>query len=104
MAWSGSAAAAGPGAGMRQRAPGTGVVRRGRGAGRPGLLALRSASGLSPGPRVRAGLAPTAFNRAGEKARATWGQLPGVLYEVVLSVGAGSLSPSAGKGSGHPGG
>jgi len=58
------------------------------GARHPGLLALRSSSGLGP-----CGPAPTAFNRAGEKLRATRGELPRVSHEVVLDAGAGSLSP-----------
>jgi hypothetical protein len=43
------------------------------------LLALRSTSGLGP-----CRPAPTAFNRTGEKLRATRGELPRVSYEVVL--------------------
>jgi hypothetical protein len=87
-------------AGMRQSAPGSSGPRRVRGARHPGLLALRSASGLSP-PAGAGGLAPTAFNRAGEKVRATRGQLPRVLTEVVLDGRAGSLSPHRGEGLGH---
>lgn len=52
--------------------------RGGSGACCPGLLALRSSSGLGPARVVRPGPAPTAFNRAGEKLRATGGELPRV--------------------------
>src|SRR5579859_2479036 len=65
-----------------------------RGGGLPGLLALRSASGLGL-PAGAGGPAPTAFNRAGEKAG--WpGQLPRVVAEVVLNDVAGSLPLSPG--------
>ena len=75
------------------------VVPRGgaEGARHPGLLALRSASGLGL-PAAGAGRpAPTAFNRAGEKLRATGGELPRVSYGVVPDAGTGSLSPSSGR-------
>src|ERR1700730_7152433 len=76
------------------------VLRRGCGARHPGLLALRSASGLGP-PAGAGGPAPTAFNRAGEKVRATRGELPRVICEVILGADAGSLSPHRGEGLGH---
>ena len=72
-------------------------LRRGCGARHPGLLALRSASGLGP-PAGAGGPAPTAFNRAGEKVRATRGELPRVICEVILGADAGSLSPHRGEG------
>ena len=81
-----SSARRGFGAG-RPRGPGCGhaeVPRRDDGlpsavpgARHLGLLAPRSASGLGPGPREAAGPAPTAFNRAGEKLRATGESCPG---------------------------
>ena len=76
------------------------VLRRGCGARHPGLLALRSASGLGPAAGA-GGPAPTAFNRAGEKVRATRGELPRVICEVILTADAGSLSPHRGEGLGH---
>ena len=59
-------------------APGEGLMRRGPGARYPGLLALRSASGLGLAAWCTGRPAPTAFNRAGEKLRATGGELPRV--------------------------
>jgi hypothetical protein len=91
-----------PGAGGHGefRAGPVAVQRRGCGARHPGLLALRSASGLGP-PAGAGGPAPTAFNRAGEKVRATRGELPRVICEVILGADAGSLSPHRGEGLGH---
>src|SRR5215467_15181908 len=74
----------------------------------PGKAASRGRSGcpvawvFSPyvvqagSARVR-GLAPTAFNRAGEKSRATGGGLPKVVDGVVPGDHAGSPSPSSGR-------
>ena len=62
-----------------------------------GLLALRSATGLGLPAAWRGRLAPTAFNRAGEKLQATGGELPRVSYGVVPDAGTGSLSPSSGR-------
>ena len=90
-----------PGVGMGEfRAGPAAVVRRGCGARHPGLLALRSASGLGPAAGA-GGPAPTAFNRAGEKVRATRGELPRVICEVILGADAGSLFPHRGEGLGH---
>jgi len=87
-----------PGVGMGEfRAGPAAVVRRGCGARHPGLLALRSASGLGPAAGA-GGPAPTAFNRAGEKVRATRGELPRVICEVILGADAGSLFPHRGEG------
>src|SRR5260370_23748489 len=58
------------------------VPRAVAGARHSGLLALRSASGVGL-PAVRAGRpARTAFSRAGEKLRATGGELPRVSHGV----------------------
>ncbi|HEX3310037.1 MAG TPA: hypothetical protein VHS32_27610, partial [Streptosporangiaceae bacterium] len=54
-------------------------------------------AGSARGPPDAAGPAPTAFNRAGEKLRATGGELPRVSYGVVPDAGTGSLSPSPGR-------
>ena len=77
------------------------VPRRGCGARHPGLLALRSANGLGP-PAGTGGPAPTAFNRAGEKVRATRGRLPRVICEAGPRRVCGLAVPSSGRRSRAP--
>ena len=89
-----------PGAGTGNSAPGRWPFCGAVAVPSPGSSALRSASGLGP-PAGAGGPAPTAFNRAGEKVRATRGELPRVICEVILGADAGSLSPHRGEGLGH---
>jgi hypothetical protein len=70
------------------------------GACHPGLLALRSASGLGR-PAGCGQACPTAFNRAGEKLRATGESCPGLAARLILNEMAGSPSPHRGDGRGH---
>ena len=51
----------------------------------------------SAGPGGAGRPAPTAFNRAGEKLRATGESCPGLAARLILNEMAGSLSPSAGR-------
>src|SRR5690349_14444044 len=80
------------------------MVSRGavRGARHPGLLALRSASGLGL-PADAGRRAPTAFNRAGEKVRAAGGELPRVSGGVgPRRLGGLALPLLREEGPGHP--
>ena len=52
-------------------------------------------------PRVRAGLLLQRSTGLVREVRATRGELPRVICEVILGAGAGSLSPHRGEGLGH---
>jgi hypothetical protein len=74
-----------------------GLPWRGFGVPATRVFSLHVVQAGSAGRGEAAGPAPTAFNRAGEKLRATGGELPRVSYGVVPDAGTGSLSPSSGR-------